>query len=484
MPDIYPPYIFGMHDRGGEHLILGKSRPGWVLVTEAIGADPNNHAGSDYTDLANQGLGVIVRLNHGYGTAGTIPHSSQYDDFARRCGNFAQASPGCHVWIIGNEMNLANEWPGGPGGQVITPQLYASCFAKCRDEIRQRAGHQEDQIVPGAVGPWNTQTTYPGNPSGDWVRYFGDILELLGSGVDGISLHTYSHGQEAHLVFDNAKMNPPFDDYHWHFRAYRDFMKAIPSGLRDRPVYITETDQYGAWRNENSGWVRNAFREIDDWNQVSANQPIQALVLFRWIIGNPQDPQQVGWAIENKPGVQDDFRDAMDNEYRVIRPHIQPDYRVTWLEVNAPMQIAPGTAVHFGTRVRNDGRTTWDNAGTREVQLGYRWVDAGGNILQGQERTKLPHAVSAGETVTLPATTVRSPETPGYYTLELDMVEGVSGWFENQGSPAWQAEGVQVGPLYRVAWLSVDAPTQGTAGEKTNFPVRLRNVGAFTWPTG
>ena len=484
MPEFYPPYIFGMHDRGGEHLILGKNRPGWVLVTEAIGADPNNHAGSNYTDLANQGLGVIVRLNHGYGTAGTIPHSSQYDNFARRCGNFVQASPGCHVWIIGNEMNLANERPGGPGGQAITPQLYANCFAKCRDEIRQRASHQEDQIVPGAVGPWNTQTTYPGNPSGDWVRYFGDMLELLGSGVDGISIHTYSHGQEAHLVFDNATMNPPFDDYHWHFRAYQDFMKAIPSGLRDRPVYITETDQYGAWRDENSGWVRNAFREIDDWNQVSANQPIQALVLFRWIIGNPQDPQQVGWAIEKKPGVQDDFRDAMDNEYRVIRPHIQPDYRVAWLEVNAPMQIAPGTAVHFGTRVRNDGRTTWANAGAREVQLGYRWMDAGGNILQGQERTKLPYAVSAGETVTLPAAAVRAPDTPGYYTLELDMVEGTSGWFENQGSLAWQAEGVQVGPLYRVAWLSVDAPTQGTAGEKTNFPVRLRNVGAFTWPPG
>ena len=27
MPEIYPPYIFGMHDRGGEHLMLsmGKS---------------------------------------------------------------------------------------------------------------------------------------------------------------------------------------------------------------------------------------------------------------------------------------------------------------------------------------------------------------------------------------------------------------------------------------------------------------------------
>lgn len=484
MPALYPPYIFGMHDRGGEHLMLSKNRPGWVLVTEAIGADPNNYAGGNYTDLANQGLGVIVRLNYGYGTAGTIPYSNQYDDFARRCGNFVQASPGCGVWIIGNEMNLANERPGGPGGQVITPQLYASCFAKCRNDIRSRAGHGEDQVVIGAVGPWNIETAYPGNPSGDWIRYLSDILALLGADVDGISLHTYTHGQEPHLVFDNATMNHPFGSYHWHFRAYRDFMKAIPLGLRDRPVYITETDQYGAWRAQNSGWVRNAYQEIDDWNRVQANQPIQALVLFRWILGNPNDPQQVGWAIENKPGVQDDWRDAMNNEYRVILPHIQPDYRVAWLEVNAPVRIAPGAVVQFSTKVRNDGRSTWAHTGSQAVQLGYRWIDAAGNALQGQQRTKLPGAVSAGQTVTLPQTTVQAPDTPGLYTLELDMVEGTSGWFAAHGSPTWQGEGVQIGPLYRVAWLQVDAPAQGTAGETSKFPVRVRNAGAFTWPPG
>ena len=276
MPDFYPPYIFGMHDRGGEHLMVGKNKRGWVLVTEALGADPNNGSGSNYTDLSTQGLGVLVRLNHGYGTAGTIPHSSQYDDFARRCGNFVQASPGCHIWIIGNEMNLANERPGGPSGQAITPQLYASCFRKCRDEIRRRPGHTEDQVIAGAVGPWNTQTKYPGNLQGDWVRYFADILDLLGNEVDGIAVHAYTHGQDPHFVFDNAKMGTPFQDYYWHFRAYRDFLAAIPAALRKRPVYITETNQYVAWQNANTGWVRNAYQEINDWNQDPGNQPIQA----------------------------------------------------------------------------------------------------------------------------------------------------------------------------------------------------------------
>jgi hypothetical protein len=481
MLDLYPPYIFGLHDRGGESLMLRKNRRGWVLVTEALGADPGNYGGSDYTDLTNKGLGVMVRLNHGYGTAGTIPDSSQYDAFAQRCGHFVQASPGCHAWILGNEMNLANERPGGPDGQVITPQLYATCFRKCRDEIRSRPGHGDDQIVLGAVGPWNTETRYPGNLRGDWVRYFVDILSLLRDEVDGIALHTYTHGQEPNLVFDDATMNPPFDKYHWHFRAYRDFLAAIPAGLRNRPVYITETDQYGPWRNENTGWVRSAYKEIDDWNREPTHQPIQALILFRWIIGNPNDPQQVGWAIEDKPGVQDDFRGAMDYDYQVVLPHVLPDYRAAWLEVNAPGRMERGATVRFGVKVRNDGRSLWVHTGLEAVRLGYRWIGADGSSTEGS-RTNLPRSVAAGELVTLPAVTVRAPDTPGYYRLELDLVAGASDWFANHGSPVWRKDEVQVGPRYRAAWLSVAAPPQGTVGETVAFPVRVRNEGAFTWP--
>lgn len=77
-----PKYIFGLHDPGGHHLMLDKNKQGWVLVTEELGADPHGPGGPDYSYLSNQGLGVIVRLNYGYGNKGTIPHSSRYDDFA------------------------------------------------------------------------------------------------------------------------------------------------------------------------------------------------------------------------------------------------------------------------------------------------------------------------------------------------------------------------------------------------------------------
>jgi hypothetical protein len=477
----YPPYIFGMHDRGAEHLMLQKNKLGWVLVTEAVGTNPQDQSGTSYTDLSSKGFGVISRLNNGYGTAGTIPYSHQYDDFARRCGNFCQASPGCHIWIIGNEMNLAWERPGGPNGQVITPQLYATCFRKCRDEIRRRPGHGNDQVVMGAIAPWNTQTTYPGNLRGDWVQYQTDVLTLLGQDVDGISIHTYSHGQDPGLVTSDTKMNTPFQNYHWHFRAYRDFMAAIPASLRDRPVYITETDQNDAWRDANSGWVRNAYREIDDWNRNLANQPIQALILFRWIIGNPNDPQQVGWAIENKPGVQADLRDAMNNEYRVVLPSGKPEYRAVWLNVTAPTVIQPGATASFNVTVRNDGRRSWPQTGTEIVRLGHRWIDASGAATEGT-RHALPQAVSPGQTVTLTGVTVRAPAKPGYYTLELDLVQGASTWFASKGSPVWRARNLRVGPIYRAAWPSVAAPSEANVGETVTFPVRVRNNGALTWP--
>jgi hypothetical protein len=481
----YPAHIFGMHDRGGEHLMLQKNRRGWVLVTEAIGADPNNQNGSNYTDLSNQDFGVLVRLNNGYSPGGTIPNSAEYDAFARRCGNFAQASPGCQIWIIGNEMNLAAERPGGPNGQVITPALYADCFRKCRNEIRRRPGHDDDQVVVGAVGPWNIETKYPGNPSGDWVKYLADILDLLGDELDGISLHTYTHGQQPDLIFSDTTMGPPFQNRHFHFRAYRDFMGAIPAALRDRPVYLTETDQYGAWRDDNTGWVRNAYREIHDWNQDQGKQPIQALILYRWIIGNPNDPQQVGWAISNKSGVQADWREAMNNDYPVVLPTTKPAYRAKWLQVGAPGRLDPGQTVTFALTVRNDGRRTWAKTGVQAVRLGYRWYDDDGQVIEGQQRTGLPRAIEPGQTASVPAMVVQAPLRPGAYTLELDLVEGTSTWFADKGSPTWRKDNVRIGDRYRVAWLQVDAPQQGTEGATVTFSVRLRNQGAVTWvPTG
>jgi LysM repeat protein len=310
------PYIFGIHDRGGEHLMAEKGRKGWLVITEAIGRNPHDQSGKYYLDLAKSGYGVIARLNHGYHQGaeypGTIPEcgvdSRNYQDFAVRCGNFVQHSSGCHIWVIGNEMNHPNEWPGGQEGQPITPDLYADCFQRCCEEIRSRPSHEQDQVIVGAVAPWNDRTKYPDNPRGDWVEYLSDLLDLIGNQCDGIALHTYTHGPERQKIVSDVRMKSPFQDRYYDFRAYREFMQAIPASSRDLPVYITETNQFDVWAARNTGWVQAAYAEIDQWNQEPTRQPIRCLALYRW----SRDDM---WTFSDTIEIQDDFRAALGHDY-------------------------------------------------------------------------------------------------------------------------------------------------------------------------
>ncbi|HKZ85517.1 MAG TPA: N-acetylmuramoyl-L-alanine amidase [Anaerolineae bacterium] len=317
-------YIYGFHDPGNWRWILtDKGRTGWVLVTEEIGHDPGSHSAPDYREWSDAGFGVIIRLNNGYSPRGTIPHSRHYDDFAQRCANHVADSKGAHVWIIGNEMNHANEQPGVQfrasgftAEELIAPEKYAECFTKARARIKMLPGHEDDQVVLGAVAPYTAVLRYPGNESANWIKYFTDILEQLGMNLDGIALHAYTHGADPGLIFDEKQPWPQYPGLHYHFRAYRDFMRVIPPSLRHLPIYVTETDQSDdgqghvlPWADVNSGWVRNAYQEIDNWNRTPGNQQIRCLLLYRW---SPFDD----WAIEGKRGVIEDMQMAAESGYK------------------------------------------------------------------------------------------------------------------------------------------------------------------------
>ena len=107
-----PPYIYGTYEAGGEDLMLAARCPGWILFNEYVGHDPTDRTGVDYSMYGDKGLGVLCRLNNGREPEGTIPHSSQYREFAQRVAQFVERSRGCSKWIIGNEMNYAVERPG------------------------------------------------------------------------------------------------------------------------------------------------------------------------------------------------------------------------------------------------------------------------------------------------------------------------------------------------------------------------------------
>ncbi len=296
------PYIYGIHDRGGEYLMIEAGCPGWVVFTHALNVEK---AGFDYRPWSDQGLGVIARLNWGYYQTGyrpgTIPDPLQYYAFAGAVGEWVARSQGCTTWIIGNEPNYLIEWPNG---RPISPLEYASCFWQCAEDIHRQNGHKNDAVVTAAIAPWNIDC-------GDWIDYFASVLDLVGpEHLGGIAVHTYTDGADPALVYEHHYMNPPYNHRHYHFLAYQDFMEAIPQAYRHLPVYITETDQNRAWADENRGWVQRAYGEINHWNLDPTHQKIHCLALYRW-----QHHDQFG--IEGKNGVITDFRESMRCRYAV-----------------------------------------------------------------------------------------------------------------------------------------------------------------------
>jgi hypothetical protein len=322
-----PAFIYGIHEIGGEDLMLQAGRGGWVLELAKVGHQPQSVPSADYTDLSNRGLGVVVRLNHGYGSTGTIPLPNLYDAFADACAAFVGRTKGCRIWIVGNEPNHASE---RPDGQFIFPRQYADAYKRCRRAIRGVHGHEQDLVLVAGPAPWNAETKYQENPSGDWVRYFADTLaELSASECDGFALHTYTHylntGQIKDEFFHGAD---GYRHLHNEFQSYRDFMQAIPERFRRLPVLITETDPtepgVGWQSGQNIGWVTAAYDEIARWNMDARNQPIQALILYRW----PRAADQPEWSIVDRPGIQDDFRAALranpPSRYQVRLPSQAP----------------------------------------------------------------------------------------------------------------------------------------------------------------
>ncbi|WP_376792482.1 N-acetylmuramoyl-L-alanine amidase [Thermoflexus sp.] len=323
----WPVYLYGIHDPGPWRERLHRAGlTGWVVFEETIGADPEDTSGrgSTYQAWADAGFGVIVVLNHGRYPNGTLPPSSRYEAFARRCARFVAASPGAHLWIIGNEPNHPQQQPGAcielsdgrcEAVEWITPERYADCFRRCREWIRNQPGHEDDWVIPAAVAPFTAVLRYPGNPTGDWVVYFHDLLAALGTDLDGIALHVVSQSPDPRSLSAEIRCPPPYEVRRAGFRVYQDFIEAIPPHLRHLPIFITEAsmgDQGGKpipWPDADTGWIYEAYAEIHRWNADPAHPPIRCLVLYRWQRVDP-------WFMEGKERLLDDLDRALAARFR------------------------------------------------------------------------------------------------------------------------------------------------------------------------
>ena len=310
------PFLYGIHDHDpdpGEFLNHIKSGTGgtggWVTATVAVGANTNDFSGANFTSLSNAGHTVICRINYGYYPDGTIPVPAKYDDFATRCKNFMANSSGCNIWLIGNELNLAAEWPFDVSNgrfNYVSPSDYGNCFRKCYNAIK--AVRPNDKILPQPCAPWGgpygsgTQniggTNYPHDAQPlSWVQYEAQMLAAVTNTgpLDGIALHIGSRG----YTYADIHSTNTFGSLGLYasFFVYKDWIDyGIPAALYSLPLYVTECNGLYYWKgggppgedltkHYEPGWMQEIFAEFNRYNQSAATngRPIFRCVNFyRW----------------------------------------------------------------------------------------------------------------------------------------------------------------------------------------------------------
>jgi murein DD-endopeptidase MepM/ murein hydrolase activator NlpD len=289
--------LYSVHDRDGHAIVpAGGYCVDAVLVTD----EPPNY-GAIRSDI-----NWIVRLNHGWYPNGTIPLRPDYPAFAKRCAAFAARCPAVNVFIVANEPNHRQEWPGG---DTIEPEDYADCFNLCYQAITYE--RPDAEVLTAAVAPWD-------NTSGiDWLSYYKQMLAAIVD-CDGLAVHGYTHGADPNLIWSMEKQH----GWYWHFPVIYQTIQAIPPKFATRPVHVTETDQGDdAWLDGNTGWVQNAYQSVNEHNMTPGTQKVCSLALYRW--------RGDKYELHNKDGVQDDFSDAVRHGYISPLPELPEPPRPT-----------------------------------------------------------------------------------------------------------------------------------------------------------
>ena len=113
---------------------------------------------------------------------------------------------------------------------------------------------------------------------------------------------------------------------------------------------------------------------------------------------------------------------------------LRPGYAFSVADGAAVRWLRAGREVTRRLLIRNEGTATWPAGDS--VAVAYHWLgDDGELVLWDGVRTPLPRAVAPGDELALEVA-LRSPQRPGSYRLQWDMVhEGVAWFSERDPSP-------------------------------------------------
>ncbi|HEX2571154.1 MAG TPA: PA14 domain-containing protein [Polyangia bacterium] len=316
------PYLYSIHFYGtlggvGAESIMNGKRGYSIERTDVQNRTDWSGIRRQVQDAVNGGFTPIVRLDWAGGQ--TVPANGDYTGRANYAAKCREAVLNlrdlCHIWIIGNEMNLLSEG-GIPASWYLT--VYSS--GDGNNAYTQIHSVQSNaQVLMGAVGPVNPDSN-PGGPYAQaWQNYHYYLVQNAGA-VDGFALHSYGSrngGQPGLADYDpdprddtsypNTDQNLENDNSAWGGSGqYRWFMGEIDRRFPTLPVYITETNSFlDAWPDTSyrPGWINALYEDVWTWNTTHRHK-INGVAWYVYSWGANSDGLHFGLMREGFPNGQ------------------------------------------------------------------------------------------------------------------------------------------------------------------------------------
>jgi GT2 family glycosyltransferase len=128
-------------------------------------------------------------------------------------------------------------------------------------------------------------------------------------------------------------------------------------------------------------------------------------------------------------------------DFEEWRPPTSDFYRARLVALSSPGFLQAGKMGTINVNVTNLSPYTWPATSNSPDQLGrvilsYRWRDPSGTIVQGQgEPTPLPDDLGPQSSANV-AMRIFAPFETGVFSMEISLVHGQHGWFDEKGSSA------------------------------------------------
>jgi hypothetical protein len=292
--------LVGLHDREGGNWMKQTNLKGVCGVLVQVQDQPVQ---LDFSDLANAGITVLLRIGYGYadgtGTIAPPDKLAAFEDAVAQTLNNAQGMTAAHYC---NEINNASEAPGwnprvnapGPNYFALTPTYYIESYNRVWFKIGTAVKLGPAPLDP-YYGPPFPYLAYSSN-NRDWWRA---ILQGI-AGADALFLHSKTQDNNPVNIRSNAHFGgDPLTWQYLHFRTIETALAEVPDRFKTLPVYVTEANpqrlssgQLG-WEPGNAKWVGECVAYLQDWNSRVGTQVVTGAVFYRW--------SHDEWELDNKP---------------------------------------------------------------------------------------------------------------------------------------------------------------------------------------